>query len=133
MTTLVPRFRREASTRRAGWHPWRENAGNPDVAGRMQACSLAHRVSSQSNRVQPAASQPTEGASIDARSLRSEVASRGNRRSPVDPHTLSESQIKFGVAPKRDPSVDYQPGIILMENGDKAIKSVASGWPDLDL
>jgi hypothetical protein len=45
---------------------------------------------------------------------------------PLDPHTLSESQIKFGIAPKRDPSVEYQPDIILMENGDKAIKSVAS-------
>lgn len=45
---------------------------------------------------------------------------------PVDPHTLSESQLKFGIAPKRDPSVEYQPDIILMENGDKAIKSVAS-------
>jgi hypothetical protein len=44
---------------------------------------------------------------------------------PVDPHSLSESQIKFGIAPKRDPSVEYQPGIILMENGDKAIKSAA--------
>jgi hypothetical protein len=45
---------------------------------------------------------------------------------PVDPHTLSESQVKFGVAPRRDPSVEYQPDIILMENGDKAIKSVAT-------
>ena len=44
---------------------------------------------------------------------------------PIDPHTLSESQIKFGVSPKRDPSVEYQPDIILMENGDKAIKSIA--------
>lgn len=44
----------------------------------------------------------------------------------MDPHTLSESQIKFGVAPKRDPKVDYQPDIVMMENGDKAIKSVAS-------
>jgi hypothetical protein len=45
---------------------------------------------------------------------------------PIDPHTLSESQLKFGIAPRRDPSVEYQPDIILMENGDKAIKSVAS-------
>ena len=43
---------------------------------------------------------------------------------PLDPHTLTESQIKFGIAPKRDPSVEYQPNIILMENGDKAIKSI---------
>jgi hypothetical protein len=45
---------------------------------------------------------------------------------PVDPHTLTETQLKFGVAPRRDPSVEYQPDIILMENGDKAIKSVAT-------
>ena len=45
---------------------------------------------------------------------------------PVDPHTLTESQLKFGVAPRRDPSVEYQPDIVLMENGDKAIKSVAT-------
>jgi hypothetical protein len=44
---------------------------------------------------------------------------------PLDPHTLTESQIKFGVSPRRDPSVEYQPNIILMENGDKAIKSIA--------
>ena len=44
----------------------------------------------------------------------------------VDPHSLTESQLKFGIAPRRDPSVDYQPGIILMEDGDKAIKSVAT-------
>jgi hypothetical protein len=43
----------------------------------------------------------------------------------IDPATLTESQIKFGVAPRRDPSVEYQPDIILMENGDKAIKSAA--------
>ena len=45
---------------------------------------------------------------------------------PLDPHSLSDSEIKFGVAPRRDPSVEYQPDIILMEKGDKAIKSVAT-------
>ena len=45
---------------------------------------------------------------------------------PLDPHTLSESQIKFGIAPRRDPSVEYQPNIILMENGDRAIRSNGS-------
>jgi len=39
---------------------------------------------------------------------------------PLDPQTLTDSQIKFGVAPRRDPSVEYQPDIILIENGDKA-------------
>ncbi len=45
---------------------------------------------------------------------------------PIDPHTLTSSQIKFGISPKRDPSVEYQPDVIVMEQGDKAIKSVAT-------
>jgi len=43
----------------------------------------------------------------------------------IDPHTLSPSEVQFGVAPKRSPDVEYQPGVILMEHGDQAIKSVA--------
>jgi len=44
----------------------------------------------------------------------------------IDPHSMTESQIKFGISPKRDPAVEYQPDVILMEQGDKAIKSIAS-------
>ncbi len=43
----------------------------------------------------------------------------------VDPHTLSPTELQFGVAPRRSAAVDYQDGIILMEQGDKAIRSVA--------
>jgi len=39
---------------------------------------------------------------------------------------LSESEIRFGIAPKRGPGVTYQDNIILMEQGDKAIQSFAS-------
>lgn len=39
---------------------------------------------------------------------------------------LSESEIHFGIAPKRGPGVTYQDGIILMEHGDQAIRSFAS-------
>jgi len=42
----------------------------------------------------------------------------------IDPHSLSPSEVKFGVAPKLSPDVEYQPGVILMEHGDQAIKSV---------
>ncbi len=45
---------------------------------------------------------------------------------PVDLNTLTDTQRKFGIAPQRDPSVEYQPGIILMEQGDKAIRSIAT-------
>ena len=39
---------------------------------------------------------------------------------------LSESEIHFGIAPKRGPGVTYQDGIVLMEHGDQAIRSFAS-------
>ena len=45
---------------------------------------------------------------------------------PVDLNTLTDSQRKFGIAPQHDPSVEYQPDIILMEQGDKAIRSIAT-------
>ncbi|MHB8655047.1 MAG: hypothetical protein ACYDA9_14355 [Terriglobia bacterium] len=45
---------------------------------------------------------------------------------PIDPHSLSESELKYGIAPKRTSEVEYQPGVIVMEQGDKAIRSIAS-------
>ncbi len=45
---------------------------------------------------------------------------------PLDPATLTKSQRQFGIAPRLDPKVEYQPDIILMEQGDKAIRSIAS-------
>ena len=45
---------------------------------------------------------------------------------PIDVKTLTDSQRKFGIAPQRDPTVEYQPDIILMEQGDKAIRSIAT-------
>jgi hypothetical protein len=45
---------------------------------------------------------------------------------PIKLSDLSESEIQFGIAPKRGPGVTYQDNIILMEHGDKAIQSFAS-------
>ncbi len=45
---------------------------------------------------------------------------------PIDLKTLTESERKFGIAPKRGPKVEYQPDIILMEEGDKAIRAIAN-------
>lgn len=44
----------------------------------------------------------------------------------VDPKDMSPSEKLYGRAPKLSPDVDYQPGVIIMEEGDKAIKAVAS-------
>jgi hypothetical protein len=43
----------------------------------------------------------------------------------LDPHKMSQSEIQFGVAPKRSSEVEYVKDVIIMEEGDKAIRSVA--------
>jgi hypothetical protein len=40
----------------------------------------------------------------------------------IDPQKLTASERKYGMAPKRDPRVTYQDGVILMEHGDEAIR-----------
>jgi hypothetical protein len=45
---------------------------------------------------------------------------------PLDPHQLTPTQLKYGIAPKRDPRVTYAPDVILMEQGDEAIRMAAS-------
>jgi hypothetical protein len=40
----------------------------------------------------------------------------------IDPQKLTPSERKYGIAPKRDPRVTYQDGVILMERGDEAIR-----------
>ena len=45
---------------------------------------------------------------------------------PVDLRSLSESEMKYGIAPQRSTAVEYQPDVIIMEHGDKAIRSTAS-------
>ncbi|MGH7621680.1 MAG: hypothetical protein ACREMU_05020, partial [Gemmatimonadaceae bacterium] len=44
----------------------------------------------------------------------------------IDPHDMTPSERAYGRAPKLSPDVDYQPGVLVMEQGDKAIKSIAS-------
>jgi hypothetical protein len=45
---------------------------------------------------------------------------------PVDIHSLSQTELKFGIAPRRSNTVEYQPGVIVMEHGDQAIRSISS-------
>ena len=45
---------------------------------------------------------------------------------PVDVRSLSASELKFGIAPRLSSTVEYQPGVIVMEQGDKAIRSISS-------
>jgi hypothetical protein len=50
----------------------------------------------------------------------------GTAGRPLDPHRLSESELRYGRAPQPAPGLTYQDGIILMEHGDKAIRGVGS-------
>ncbi len=43
---------------------------------------------------------------------------------PVDVKKMTPSQIQFGIAPKRTKEVEYVDGVIIMEEGDKAIRSM---------
>ena len=43
---------------------------------------------------------------------------------PVDLKKMTPSQIQFGIAPKRTKEVEYVDGVIIMEEGDKAIRSM---------
>ncbi len=45
---------------------------------------------------------------------------------PVDLRSLSESEMRYGIAPRRSSTVEYQSDVIIMEHGDKAIRSIAS-------
>jgi hypothetical protein len=45
---------------------------------------------------------------------------------PIKLSDLTESERRFGVAPKRGPGIVYQDGIVLMEHGDQAIRSFSS-------
>jgi hypothetical protein len=44
---------------------------------------------------------------------------------PVDIKKMTPSQIQFGIAPKRTKEVEYVDDVIIMEEGDKAIRSMA--------
>jgi hypothetical protein len=44
----------------------------------------------------------------------------------IDPKSLTSTELAFGRAPQRTSAVVYQDSIILMENGDKALKSMST-------
>jgi hypothetical protein len=50
----------------------------------------------------------------------------GAQGHPVNPHQLSQSQLRYGRPPQPAPGLEYQDGVILMENGDKAIRGFGS-------
>jgi hypothetical protein len=43
----------------------------------------------------------------------------------MDPHSMSQAELQFGVSPTRSDAVTYQPNVVLMEQGAQAIRSVS--------
>jgi hypothetical protein len=64
---------------------------------------------------------PTVAAALSPEAERGAVVS-----GTIDPHSLTPTELQFGRSPKLDPSVTYQPGALIMEHGDSAIRSMES-------
>lgn len=80
----------------------------------------------------PVTNRPANTATADSSSWNGFIANVpvvvGHALKPSD---LSPTELKYGIAPKRVPSVVYQDGIVLLENGDKLVRAAANdgiGW-----
>jgi hypothetical protein len=100
------------SSRRVRPHPLRARAASRPALLRVLIVRLIlggckHAASPGDDRPQgspTSASSPTSADNVEIFDLK--MHPNATVIHPIDPHTLSESQLKFGVAPKRDPSVD---------------------------
>src|SRR5579872_7009074 len=97
------------------------------------ACKKSQPTPPRSQAQRPPAPQSTTGSTQQTSGpdapawLDHPLASPGTTvLTAIDPKTLTKSEVQFGVAPKRSPNVEYQPGVILMEHGDQAIRAVGS-------
>ncbi|HEX6808627.1 MAG TPA: hypothetical protein VF118_11605 [Gemmatimonadaceae bacterium] len=95
------------------------------------ACKKRPSTPPPSQAQQPAAAPPAAGSSRQTSGPEAPAWLDHPQASPgttvltaIDPKTLTKSEIQFGVAPKRSPDVEYQPGVIVMEHGDQAIRAV---------
>jgi hypothetical protein len=79
------------------------------------ATPVAAAVTDQPSGAAPAAPEPQESYPPDT------IVG-----APIDPHSLSATELRYGIAPKRDPRVTYGDDVIVMEHGDQAIRSAAS-------
>ena len=91
------------------------------VGCKQTAPPVAQRPATAAGPVDPHATKAAIDEMFDLRSH-----PKASIAHTIDPHAMTDSQVKFGIAPTRDPAVEYQPDIILMEQGDKAIKAIAS-------
>lgn len=44
---------------------------------------------------------------------------------PIDPHSLSQTELQFGRAPQRTQDVTYQDNVLILEHGDTALRSMS--------
>jgi len=84
------------------------------------ACSRSASVSQNS-----ASSENSTNPVIEA-AFSPEAERGGVVATPLDPRTLSPTELQFGRSPKPDPNVTYQPDVLIMEHGDTALRSMES-------
>jgi hypothetical protein len=79
---------------------------------------------------QPARASASHGGPVDASYLPQDIfgpnaVPGATVLQPIDLRSLSDTEMKYGIAPKRSSAVEYQPDVIVMEQGDKAIRSIS--------
>jgi hypothetical protein len=79
---------------------------------------------------QPAPSSASHGGPVDTSYLPQDIfgpnaVPGATGLQPIDLRSLSDTELTYGTAPKRSSAVEYQPDVIVMEQGDKAIRSIS--------
>jgi hypothetical protein len=68
----------------------------------------------------------SSGARLAREGLSPEAEKGATVGKAIDPKSLTPTELRFGRSPQRTSAVVYQDSIILMENGDKALKSMSN-------
>lgn len=63
---------------------------------------------------------------VVAKAFSPQAMSGATEGHPIDPHSLSQSELHFGRAPQRTPDVTYQDDVLIMEHGDTALRSMSA-------
>jgi hypothetical protein len=89
------------------------------------ACKKKEQTPSQPRSASESLSGPVSTSYLPQDVFGPEAVPGATVLQPVDLKSLSDTEMKYGIAPKRSSAVEYQPDVIVMEHGDKAIRSIS--------
>ena len=89
------------------------------VALMVGGCKSRHPAGSTPTTGSPPSSAPAPDTTLTP----SGPVTYGPGPRPIDPHTLSDAELRYGVSPTKSDAVTYQDNVVLMEHGAQAIHS----------